>query len=223
MQDISELQKSYFHALCELDEKKTSSLIEGALAGGVKPDELLIKVVIPSIDQMNEELIMGQEINLAQHYLSAKISESIAMKLLDQVQTAGECPGCVVIGTAVGDFHGLGKKIVIACLRAHMFKVIDAGTHVSPEAFVDLAIENNAQVIGISSMMAHTATGPNGALGVRKILRERELEGKIKIMVGGAPFRFDHGLYEHVNADGWGENGLEAVATAKRLIKEVEG
>lgn len=54
------------------------------------------------------------------------------------------------------------------------------------------------------------------------VLRDRHLEGQIKIMVGGAPFRFDHELYKHVEADGWGENGLDAVVTAKRLIKEAK-
>ncbi|PKK88894.1 MAG: cobalamin-binding protein [Candidatus Wallbacteria bacterium HGW-Wallbacteria-1] len=221
MTTISALQNEYFQALCMLDESRACDVIHRGLDNGFSPEDLLIKIVIESIDRMNESLLVDQEINLAQHYLSARISENMAMLLLAKFPSGGDSPGCIVLGTSIGDYHGLGKKIVAGCLRAHLFQVIDAGTHVSPEQFVDLAITHNAQIIGISSMMAHTAIGPEGALGVRKILQEQGLESRIKIMVGGAPYRFDRELYRRVQADGWGENGLAAVETARRLIMEV--
>jgi methanogenic corrinoid protein MtbC1 len=101
-----------------------------------------------------------------------------------------------------------------------MIEVTDLGLDVAPERFVEETLAHDAQVIGISSMMVHTARGDNGCLKVRQILKDRNLENKIKIAVGGAPYRFDHDLYKVVQADGWAENGLEAAKLITELIKK---
>jgi len=154
--------------------------------------------------------------------MAAQIAELTTQEVLTKFKYAPEIKGRVVIGTSQGDFHGLGKKIVTGCLKAHMIEVIDLGLDVTPERFVEESLAHEAQVIAISSMMVHTARGENGCLKVRQIVRERNLEGKIKIAVGGAPYRFDHDLYRTVQADGWAENGLEAAKLITELIKKVQ-
>ena len=134
--------------------------------------------------------------------------------------TQPETAGRVVIGNAQGDLHALGKRIVIGCLKAHLIEAIDLGVSVPPERFVDEAVAPQADVIGISAMMVHTARGKNGCLKVRQILRERRLEDRIKIIVGGAAYRFDPHLYKAVNADAWAEDGLAAGKIVLELIKE---
>ena len=85
--------------------------------------------------------------------------------------------------------HTLGKRIVVGCLKTMMVEVSDLGGNVPAARFVDEAERVGAQVIGISAMMVHTATGPEGCRKVRQILHERGLEERIKIVVGGAPYR----------------------------------
>jgi len=69
-------------------------------------------------------------------------------------------------------------------------------------------------------MMVHTATGENGARRVRQILRERGLEDRFRLVVGGAPYRFDNELYESVGADGWAADGLSA---GKMIVDMIRG
>jgi methanogenic corrinoid protein MtbC1 len=69
--------------------------------------------------------------------------------------------------------------------------------------------------------MVHTARGENGCRRVRQLLSEQGLEGRIKIIVGGAPYRFDDQLYRQVGADAWAENAIEAGPVIARLIREV--
>jgi methanogenic corrinoid protein MtbC1 len=126
-----------------------------------------------------------------------------------------------VIGNARGDLHALGKRIVIGCLKARMIDVKDLGVNVEPEKFVDEAVAFDAPVIAISAMMVHTARGEQGCIRVREVLRERKLEGKIKIAVGGAAFRFDHDLYKTVHADAWSEEAISAGKVIEDLISEV--
>ena len=80
----------------------------------------------------------------------------------------------------------------------------------------------DAQIIAVSAMMVHTASGEMGARKVRQILHERGLEQRIKLVVGGAPYRFDNELYKTVGADGWAADGINAGRVIVNLIKEVK-
>jgi methanogenic corrinoid protein MtbC1 len=89
--------------------------------------------------------------------------------------------------------------------------------NVAPEKFVDEAVAHDSAIIAISSMMMHTARSELGSTKVREILKERNLEDKIKIVVGGAPYRWDPNLYKIVQADAWAEDGI----TAGKVIKDL--
>jgi methanogenic corrinoid protein MtbC1 len=77
-------------------------------------------------------------------------------------------------------------------------------------------------VIAISAMMVHTARSENGCLKVRRILEERMIEDRVRIIVGGAPFRFDPGLYQQVKADAWAVDGIAAVRVITRLLQKAQ-
>jgi len=158
--------------------------------------------------------------NLAQHFMTAQIAAEVTEKMLEKFQQPPEMIGRVVIGTAAGDLHSLGKRIVMGCLKALMVDVVDLGVNVPPERFVDEALAREAQIIAVSAMMVHTATGENGARRVRQILRERGLEDRFRLVVGGAPYRFDNELYESVGADGWAADGLSA---GKMIVDMIRG
>ena len=70
-------------------------------------------------------------------------------------------------------------------------------------------------------MMVHTATGENGCKRVRQILIERGLEHRFRLVVGGAPYRFDNELYKIVGADGWASDGISAGKMIVDLIKSM--
>ncbi len=101
-----------------------------------------------------------------------------------------------------------------------MVEVIDLGLNVSPEKYVEAAISQHANVIGISSMMLHTARGENGPIKVRQLLKESKKEDEIFLVVGGAPYRFHPELYKQVGADAWAENGITASKIITDLIKK---
>lgn len=219
---LEEIIKAYNEAIFDTDREQALKVIHDAVALGVSPEDVVFKIVIPAIEQMVKSISEDYDANLAQHFMTSQIAAEVTEEMLARFKTAPEVVGRVVIGTAEGDLHSLGKRIVIGCLKAQMIEVVDLGVNVPPERFVDEAIANNAQVIGISAMMAHTARGENGCLSVRQLLKERGMEEKIKIIVGGAPFRFDHDLYRVVQADAWAEDGISAGKIIADLIREVK-
>jgi len=218
MNVIQETLNTYYNAVFDTNRDLALHVINTALEKGVTPEEVVFEVVIPAIDRMITDLTVNLDATISQHFIASKVAEEVTESMVSKFKQIPGSEGTVIIGTAWNDFHGLGKKIVSGCLRAHMFKVHDLGLNVPAKNFVDSAVAENAGIIGISTMMLHTAKGENGAKLVRKLLKERGLEDKIKLIVGGAPYRFDPDLYQEVGADGWAENGVAAVKVIKELL-----
>ncbi|OGU06392.1 MAG: cobalamin-binding protein [Geobacteraceae bacterium GWC2_55_20] len=212
---------SYLTALFDTDKAGALRVVQEALDGGLTPEQVVFEVIIPGMERMIGGMISDNLVTLSQHFLASQIAEEVTDRLIPLFATVPEVQGHVVIGTSHGDFHGLGKKIVIGCLKARMFQVTDLGINVAPEKFVDQALEVGAEVIGISSMMVHTATGERGPKRVRQLLREQGLEDRLRIIVGGAPYRFHENLFREVGADAWGDTAAEVPGIVARLVREV--
>ena len=120
----------------------------------------------------------------------------------------------IVIGTVKGDIHDIGKNMVKLMLEASGFYVIDLGVDVDIKKFLEAQIKNNAEIIGLSSMMTTTM------IIMKDIIKElRKRSTGVKIMIGGASI--DEDIADSYNADGYGGDALAAVEEAKRLIKEL--
>jgi len=218
---VEETIRHYNEAIFDTDRDRALEMVHQALERGMTPEDIVFKVVLPAMDQMIKSISEAFDTSLAQHYMTAQIADSVVAEMIPKFKQAPQVAGRVVIGSAEGDLHSLGKRIVIGCMRARMIEVTDLGVNVPPERFVDEAVAHGASIIGISAMMVHTARGSNGSLGVRRILKERGLEDRIKIVVGGAPYRFDHELYKTVQADAWAEDGVTAAGVIAELAEEV--
>ncbi|MCF2144683.1 MAG: corrinoid protein [Candidatus Heimdallarchaeota archaeon] len=122
--------------------------------------------------------------------------------------------GKVVIGTIFGDIHDIGKTLVAAMLSAEGFEVFDLGHDVPIETFISKALEVDADLICISSLLTTTMVGQKKLIDR---LIEQGLRNRFKVLVGGAPVTKK--WVEEIGADGTAENAVEAVRLAKQLIK----
>ncbi len=123
--------------------------------------------------------------------------------------------GKAVIGTVQGDLHDIGKNLVGIMLEGAGFEIIDLGNDVSPESFVDAAVENEAAVIGMSALL--TTTMPV-MKKVVDLLAARGLNGKIRTVVGGAPVSAAYA--REIGADAYAYDGVNAVERFKELLQE---
>ena len=218
---IKSYYERYYQAVHDTNKPEAFRVIDEAIADGVTPEAVVFQIIIPAIENMINALATDIDITISQHFIAAQVAEELTEKMLLLFEKKPSIEGRVVIGTPPGDFHGLGKKIVSGCLRANMFLVKDLGLNITPEQFVDEALAYDAQVIGISSMMIHTATGEDGPRGVKTRLLERGVADRIKLVVGGAPYRFDPNLYRQVQADAYADDGVSAAGMISDLIKEM--
>lgn len=216
---LAEYIRAYNEAVFDTDREAAMRVVERAILAGATPQQVVFDLVVPAMDQMVKAISEDFDANLAQHFMTAQIGAEVTDAMLARFDTPPQPLGRIVIGTARGDMHSLGKRIVIGCLKVQMIEAVDLGVNVAPERFVDAAVAHGASVIGISAMMTHTARGPDGCLGVRRVLRQRGLDSTIKLVVGGAPYRFDADLHRQVEADGWAEDGITGARLIADLVK----
>jgi len=112
------------------------------------------------------------------------------------------------------DHHALGKRIVYSVLRAGGYRVLDFGQGLSIEKLVRKTVENQIEVLLISTLMLPSA------LKVTSVKEKLIAEGvQTKIVVGGAPFRLDSDLWKRVNADACGKNASDVIKTIQFVLK----
>ncbi len=212
---LAALRGEFVALLQGSDRRGARRMLHRAVATGIDPGVILREVVIAAVDEVGGDW-KEHEVSLSQVYATGLIVED-SLEILPCSECAGEgTPATVVLGTANGEFHGLGKRIVRAFLRAAGFVVVDLGLSVPAEAFVEAALLHGAHVIAVSALMADTA------LGVREVREamEREKVDGVKLLVGGAPFRFNPELYRVVGADATAPNAYEAARVARALLGE---
>jgi dimethylamine corrinoid protein len=121
--------------------------------------------------------------------------------------------GKIVIGTVAGDIHDIGKSIVATMLFSAGFEVIDIGKDVPVEEFVSKAKETNADMVAMSALLTTTLPAQRDVI---EALKKAGLRTRVKVLVGGAPATAKWA--EEIGADGYGEDPMEAVRVAKRLL-----
>jgi 5-methyltetrahydrofolate--homocysteine methyltransferase len=209
MEIITELSSS----LEEGDAARVAELTRKAIEAGFDAGRILDEGLIAGMAVVGERF-KKHEIFLPDVLLSAKAMYA-GMDLLKPIlaKEGIETMGKVVIGTVQGDLHDIGKNLVGIMLRGAGFEVIDLGNDVSPQRFVDTAVEHDADVIGMSALL--TTTMP-AMKKVVDLARERRIYGKKKIIVGGAPL--SHEYAAEIGADAYCFDGVSAVDRVKKFL-----
>ena len=118
----------------------------------------------------------------------------------------------VVIGVVEGDTHDIGKNLVKIMLETAGFDIIDLGRDVAPFTFVEVAKEEKAKIIVISTLMTTTMECMSEVI---ELLNKENIREDFKVMIGGGPI--SEGYADKIGADGYSVNAAEAVKLAKRL------
>lgn len=210
---MSELFAKMSEAVIAADAETVNKLVEEALGNGIGAKEVLDNGLIPGMDIVGQRMKTG-EMFIPEVLRSAKIMQA-AMDLLRPHLSEKESLGLgtFVIGTVEGDLHDIGKNLVAMMLRGAGFTVVDLGTSVKPQDFVDAVKEHKAVVIGMSALL--TTTMPKMDQTV-KALKEAGIREQVKIMAGGAPVT--EKFVEEIGADAYGANAGSATEKAKELV-----
>jgi 5-methyltetrahydrofolate--homocysteine methyltransferase len=199
-------------AVIEGDDKQLVNLTRRALNEGHSAESVLNDALIVGMGEVGALFEQG-EYFVPELLLSARAMQA-AMEVLRPLLSASsyEPLGKVVMGTVQGDLHDIGKKLVAMMLEGSGFEVIDLGTDVAPERFVETVESSGAQVVGLSALLTTTLPAMEATVSA---LREAG-PVRVKVMIGGAPVT--SAFASSIGADGYAADASSAVALARRLV-----
>lgn len=183
-----------------------------ALGAGLEPATILNQAMVAAMAEV------GRRFEGGEYYVPDMLVAARAMRTgteilkprlqQDPVRSAGKA----VIGTVKGDLHDIGKNLVGMMLEGAGFEIVDLGTDVAPDKFVDAVRASGATLIGMSALL--TTTMPN-MKSVIEALEKAGVRAQVKVMVGGAPLTAEYA--RQIGADGFASDASRAVTLAQTL------
>ena len=190
--------------------KLIKTLIPQALEEGIPAKDILQDGLLAGMDVVGRRF-KENEIFVPEVLVSARAMSVGAELLKPYLTEAGvESKGKVVIGTVKGDLHDIGKNLVRMMLEGKGLTVIDLGVDVSPENFVQTAIDNDCNIICCSALLTTTM---NEQGHIIQQLTDAGVRDKVKVMVGGAPVT--QMWADKIGADAFTADAAEAAQWAK--------
>jgi 5-methyltetrahydrofolate--homocysteine methyltransferase len=207
------LNRDIYEAILNGNAKKAHDATEAALAAGAEPLALIQDSMVPAMDEVGK-LFECEDYFVPELLLAGRAMKS-AMELIKPLLSASgtRLAVRVIIGTVKGDLHDIGKNIVASMLEGSGFEVIDLGTDVTPEKFVNAVRESNPQVVCLSALLTVTMPAMKTTIDA---LAMAGVRAQVKVLVGGAPVTSQ--FAREIGADGYSENASGAVSLVKELL-----
>lgn len=203
-------------AIAEAVEKgnlyEIEDMVRAALTAGENPKELL-DTLMAGLKACGDRFERGEF--FLPELLGAGDAFKAGMNILAPKLSTGDrvSQGKVVLGTVHGDVHDIGKNLVGFMLSSAGFTVVDIGTDVSTEMFVQAVRDHQPQVVGMSALLTTTM------LGMEDVIRELKKQGlrdKVKVIIGGGPVSKKYA--EDIGADAYGNDAAQAVSLVRSLL-----
>jgi len=196
------------------DLNATQNQVRAALAKNIPPEKILADGLIAAMNEVGK-LFENNEFFIPEMLVSARAMRGGLAILRPKLAAEDIQPiGKVVIGTAQGDMHDIGKNLVGMMLEGAGFEVIDLGVDVSPEKYVAAVKEHQPDLVGISALL--TTTMPR-MQDVLLALQAAGLRGTVKVMIGGAPLTAQYA--SDIGADIYAPDAASAAQRARQMIK----
>lgn len=211
MNDIlSEISENLQHGKAKVvKELVRQALEEGHSAQTILQDGLMSGMNVIGAKFKNNEVFVP-EVLVAARAMNMGTAMLKPYLMQDNVQAIGKA----CIGTVKGDLHDIGKNLVRMMLESKGIEVIDLGTDVSPETFVQTAQQEGCRIICCSALL--TTTMPVMA-DVVKAAEDAGIRDQVKIMIGGAPVT--QAYCDQIGADVYTEDAASAAEAAALLLK----
>jgi corrinoid protein of di/trimethylamine methyltransferase len=194
-----------------------ANLARQSLAADVDPLAAINNGYVPGITHVGERYGC-REMFLPDLLASAEAMKAAVTVLDPEIRRRGSqrvVVGRVVLGTAKGDIHDIGKNLVATMLAASGFEVYDLGTNATPDQFVAKVKEIGADIVGVSALLTTTMHGQKAVI---EALDRDGLRPRVKAIIGGAAVTGKWAT--EIGADGYARNAMDALDLARRLLNK---
>lgn len=208
MADLKQLSEAVAAGKRDVAKKLTQQAIDE----GLSPKIILDEGLVPGMLSMGAKFKCNQ-VFIPEVLIAARAMKEAMIILEPLLVKAGIRPDyTAVIGTVKGDLHDIGKNLVAMMWKGAGFEVVDLGTNVTPEQFVNAAKEKKAHLIGLSALLTTTMPAMKETV---ELLKKSEMKA-VKVLIGGAPITDQ--FAKEIGADGYAPDAATAVDVAKALV-----
>jgi 5-methyltetrahydrofolate--homocysteine methyltransferase len=205
--------KEIYTNVMEGDVNAVKGNIQTAIDAGIPVSVVLNEGMIMAMAEVGR-LFEDGECFVPEMLVAARAMQAGLSLLKPHLKNANVASaGKVVIGTVKGDLHDIGKNLVAMMLEGAGFEIIDLGTDVPPEKFVEAIRGQGAQIVAMSALLTTTMPSIKNTIDA---INAAGLRGQVKVIIGGAPVTQNYA--SQIGADGFSSDASRAVATAKSLM-----
>src|SRR5664280_1049589 len=210
-----ELFKKMAQSVLDGDSEAAVALAKQAVESNIDPLDAITNGYVMGVNQVGESFANGDAF-LPELVMAGEAMKAAVTALEPEMKKRGSkrtMLGKVVLATVEGDIHEIGKSLVGTMLSASGFEVFDLGVDVPAAKIIAKVQEVDANLVGLSALLTTTMVKQKEVIDE---LDKLGLRRKVKVMVGGAPVTRD--WVQKIEADGYSEDAIGAVALAKQLM-----
>ena len=195
---------------------KVKAAVTKALEEGIPAGEILENGLLAGMDIIGQKF-KNNEVFVPEVLVAARaMNRGVDILRPYLVEDGVETKGTVILGTVKGDMHDIGKNLVRMMMEGKGLEVIDLGVDVPTEKFLDAAREHNAKLICCSALLTTTMGEMKNVVDA---VQASEMNGKVKIMIGGAPIT--QTFCEQIGADCYTPDAASAAEAALKFCEEM--
>jgi len=176
---VKRLEYSLVKGITEFIEQDT----EEARQASARPIEVIEGPLMAGMNVVGDLFGEGKMF-LPQVVKSARVMKQAVAYLEPYIQAskeAGRSNGKIVLATVKGDVHDIGKNIVGVVLQCNNYEIIDLGVMVPSDKILKTAIEQQADIIGLSGLITPSLDE------MVNVAKEMERQGfTLPLLIGGA-------------------------------------
>jgi 5-methyltetrahydrofolate--homocysteine methyltransferase len=202
-----------YNAILGGDTSAVLTGIQAALGEKLDPADILNEGMVAAMREVGKRFEEGDYF-VPEMLIAARAMQSGLVLLKPHLKNAGvKSAGKVAIGTVKGDLHDIGKNLVAMMLEGAGFEILDLGTDVSSDKFVDAVQTQQVDMIGLSALLTTTMSNMKITIDALKAAGVRQ---NVKVIVGGAPVTQEFAT--QIGADGYAADASRAVTIARSLL-----
>ena len=192
--------------------KNVVTLVQEALDEGIEANVILNDALLAGMaiigDKFKQEEIFVPEVLVAARAMNKGV-EVLKPYLQDSSNIS---KGTAVLGTVKGDLHDIGKNLVRIMMEGKGIDVIDLGTDISAETFIDEAKKNHADIICCSALLTTTMSEMKRVVD---LVKAENLD--VKVMIGGAPVNQE--FCDEIGANYYTDDAASAADVAASILE----
>lgn len=206
--------KSIYQGIVAGDADTVKQEVQVAVDAGFSAEDILKQGLVPAMREVGELFEKG-EYYVPEMLISARAMQR-GLEILKPLLASAEVDpsGTVVLGTVKGDLHDIGKNLVGMMLEGAGFSLIDLGTDVSADQFVETVQKNQPDIVAMSALLTTTMPAMRTTIDA---LNDAGLRSQVKIMIGGAPVTEEYA--SSIGADGFAPDASRAASLALKLLE----